>query len=220
MCISVARATSPGVLTQTGVGGSDLSVVADGAIAECTHVCLCVNVSVWGETGETARYHFVCGCENAVSDGTAGVKWDVALWAAGVISSGLSRFVPGQLMWCAHTHLYVRTHISRGEKNRCTQPANSYLSCLSVSIWGGCGVNGCATHCSIRQKYTDTNTVTTDHWYSQWNKLKLTSQPVVSLLFQHNSTVHQPVVIVIAVICTLYTLEDLFQLMSGFSVAL
>lgn len=104
-------------------------MVADGAIIVSKHVCVCV----FRRQVEAARYYFVCGGENTVSDRSAGVKWDVGLWAAGVTSSGFSRVWGGNAVdvngTVMHTHIHTLT-----ENNRCTLHTTSSLSPQCVCL--------------------------------------------------------------------------------------
>lgn len=155
---------------------------------------------------EAARYYFVCGGENTVSDRSAGVKRDAGPWAAGVTLSVFSRF------WGANrvdaTGTVMRAHVHTLTEN--TQmhiqppPHHSLLFHLSVSVWGNCWASGCAPRHYPERHWYQHN----DHWpqKKQQNKptpthlsYPITTNPPMwpSLV---NSSVHHPVAV--AAICT------------------
>lgn len=59
---------------------------------------------------EVASSHFVSECENTGSDRSAGVKWEVTVWAAGVISSGFSGFQIAETADASLTVMYTQIH--------------------------------------------------------------------------------------------------------------
>lgn len=193
-------------------------MVADGAIIVSKHVCVCV----FRRQVEAARYYFVCGGENTVSDRSAGVKWDVGLWAAGVTSSGFSRVWGGNAVdvngTVMHTHIHTLT-----ENNRCTLHTTSSLSPQCVCLRWLSSLRLCYLPLPRKTPIPTQWPLTTDKKNWETNLYPHTchprSQPAVALPIQPslvNSSVHHAVVL--AAICTHSNLSQLTS--AFFSVAL
>lgn len=142
------------VLTQTGVHiQRTFRLVSQLWLMQrllCPSVCECVSECVflrWASGG--GHVSLDCGGKNTVIEETAGVKWDVNQWAAGVTSSGFSGFEWGTQLMYTHTK----------EKNRDTYPSLS----VSHQRLFEMTVKPQADLLTTTHRDTDSNMMATDH---------------------------------------------------------